>query len=88
MCIRDRIPFLKIDDEEEFEDFCDLIEEMQDVWCEEGKNRERVGEFIQRVGMGNFLEAVGVEPIPEMVAYPRDNPYIFFELGEEDEDEE
>ncbi|MCB2199373.1 dissimilatory-type sulfite reductase subunit alpha [bacterium] len=81
------IPFLDIDDEEEFEAFCDLIEEMQDVWCEEGKNRERVGEFIQRVGMGNFLEAVGVEPIPEMVAYPRDNPYVFYEDFYEDEDE-
>jgi sulfite reductase alpha subunit len=81
------IPFLNIDDEEEFGEFCDLVEEMQDVWCEEGKNRERVGEFIQRVGMGNFLEAVGVEPIPEMVAYPRDNPYIFFEHNEEDEEE-
>ncbi len=80
------IPFLNIDDEEEFEDFCDLIEEMQDVWCEEGKNRERVGEFIQRVGMSNFLEAVGLEPIPEMVAYPRDNPYIFFEQEEEEEE--
>ncbi len=82
------IPFLDIDDEEEFEDFCDLVEEMQDVWCEEGKARERVGEFIQRVGMGNFLEAVGLEPIPEMVAYPRDNPYIFFEQDEEEEEEE
>ncbi|MDP8206454.1 MAG: dissimilatory-type sulfite reductase subunit alpha [Candidatus Electryonea clarkiae] len=82
------IPFLNIDDDEEFEDFCDLVEEMQDVWCEEGKNRERVGEFIQRVGMGNFLEAVGVEPIPEMIAYPRDNPYIFFEMDEDEEEEE
>lgn len=80
------IPFLNIDDEEEFEAFCDLIEEMQDVWCEEGKNRERVGEFIQRVGLGNFLEAVGVEPLPEMVAYPRDNPYVFYEDYYEDEE--
>lgn len=84
------IPFLNVNDEEELEDFFDLVEEMQDVWCEEGKARERVGEFIQRVGMGNFLEAVGVEPIPEMVAYPRDNPYVFYEdEGEEEyEDEE
>ena len=59
---------------------------MQDVWCEEGKNRERVGEFIQRVGLGNFLEAVGVEPLPEMVAYPRDNPYVFYEDFYEDEE--
>jgi dissimilatory sulfite reductase alpha subunit len=60
---------------------------MQDVWCEEGKNRERVGEFIQRVGMANFLEAIGVEPAPEMVAYPRDNPYIFYDEYYADEED-
>ncbi len=80
------IPFLNIDDEEEFDEFCDIIEEIQDVWCEEGKSRERIGEFIQRVGMGNFLEAVGLEPVPEMVAFPRDNPYIFFAQDEEEEE--
>ena len=82
------IPFTKI--EPPYEDLKELWEEMMDVWCEDGKNRERVGEFIQRVGMGNFLEAVGVEPIPEMVAYPRDNPYIFYEefYEEGDDDEE
>ncbi len=77
------IPFLKIDDKEELEAFWELMEEMQDIWCEEGKSRERIGEFIQRVGMGNFLEAVGIDPLPEMVAYPRDNPYIFYEEEEE-----
>ncbi len=91
------IPFMKI--EEPFDDlsigdtnFWDLIEEMWDLWCEEGKNRERIGEFIQRVGLGNFIEAVGLEPTPEMVAHPRENPYIFyeeyFEEGDEDEEEE
>ena len=40
------------------------------------------------VGLGNFLEQVGIDPIPEMVAHPRTNPYIFFELEEEDEDED
>jgi sulfite reductase alpha subunit len=50
-----------------------------------------VGEFIQRVGMGNFLEAIGLEPTPEMVAHPRENPYVFyeeyFEEGDEGEEE-
>ncbi len=79
------VPFINLDDEEEFEDFCDLVDEMLDVWCEEGKNRERIGEFIQRVGMGNFLEAIGLEPTPEMVAYPRDNPYVFYDMDGDEE---
>ena len=68
----------------------DMVDNIWDVWSEEGKNRERVGEFIQRVGMGNFLDAIGVEPIAEMVAHPRENPYVFYEeyFEEGDEDEE
>ena len=42
-----------------------------EVWGEEGKNRGASGEFIQRVGLGNFLEAIGLEPQPEMVKHPR-----------------
>jgi sulfite reductase alpha subunit len=82
------IPFWK--PEPPYDDLKDLVDKIWDLWCEEGKNRERVGEFIQRVGMGNFLEAVGVEPIPEMVAHPRENPYVFYEeyFEEGDEDEE
>lgn len=82
------VPFMKM--EPPYEELRDLAERIWDVWAEEGKSRERVGEFIQRVGMGNFLEAIGVEPIPEMIAAPRENPYIFFEeyYEEEEEDEE
>ena len=76
------IPFIDI--ENSLEDVYEVVEEMWDLWGEHGKNRERIGEFIQRVGLGNFLEQVGLEPAPEMVAYPRTNPYIFFELDEEE----
>jgi sulfite reductase alpha subunit len=76
------IPFWK--PEKPYEDLKDLVEAMWDVWSEEGKNRERVGEFIQRVGLGNFLEAIGLEPEAEMVAHPRENPYVFYEQEKED----
>ena len=83
-------PFIKI--EAPYSQIKDTVDKIWDVWGEEGKNRERVGEFIQRVGLGNFLEAIEVEPVAEMVAAPRDNPYVFyeeyFEEGEEDEEEE
>ena len=67
-----------------------MVEKIHDLWCDEGKARERVGEFIQRVGLGNFLEEIDIEPIPEMVSAPRDNPYVFYEeyYEEDDEDEE
>jgi sulfite reductase alpha subunit len=79
-------PFLDI--ENQLEDLQEVVEEMWDLWGEHGKNRERIGEFIQRIGLGNFLEQVGLDPVPEMVAHPRTNPYIFFELDDDDEEDE
>jgi sulfite reductase alpha subunit len=65
----------------------ELISRVWDFWNEYGNNRERVGELIQRVGMANFLDAIGLDPVPEMVAAPRDNPYIFFQTQTEKESE-
>ena len=77
------VPFMKM--EPPYTAFKELLDKILDIWAEEGKNRERVGEFIQRVGLGNFLEAIGLEPQPEMVAHPRENPYIFYEEYFEEE---
>ncbi len=71
------VPFMKM--EPPYAEFYELVDRILDFWAEEGKNRERVGELMQRVGLGNFCEAVGVEPRPEMVAHPRENPYVFYE---------
>ena len=61
----------------------ELISRVWEFWDEYGKNRERVGELIQRVGMANFLDAIGLDPDPTMISAPRDNPYIFFQPKEE-----
>jgi sulfite reductase alpha subunit len=57
----------------------ELIRRIWDFWDEYGNNRERVGELVQRVGLPAFLDGIGLEPVPEMVAAPRDNPYIYFQ---------
>jgi sulfite reductase alpha subunit len=77
------VPFMKMDppysdDDPNYNDLIELIDAIWEFWGEEGKNRERVGEFIQRVGLGNFLDAIGLEPRPEMIAHPRENPYVFY----------
>jgi sulfite reductase alpha subunit len=61
----------------------ELLSRVWEFWDEYGKNRERVGELIQRVGMANFLDGIGLDPAPEMISAPRDNPYIFFRTKEE-----
>ncbi len=75
------VPFYDVnkDKEEDYAFLKDLIQKIWDFWDEYGTNRERVGELIQRVGVGNFLEAIGLDPLPEMVEHPRANPFIKFE---------
>jgi sulfite reductase alpha subunit len=80
------VPFMKL--EPPYTELKDLTERIWDFWGEHGKNRERIGELMQRVGLGNFLEAIELEPVVEMIAHPRENPYIFFEEYFEEGDEE
>lgn len=75
------VPFVPAEELKETID--ELVDRVWDFWCDNGKNRERVGEFIQRIGMGNFLDAIGLDAIPEMVSAPRDNPFVFIDTEEE-----
>ncbi len=72
------VPFIKM--EPPYDDIKELLAAMWDLWSDNGKNRERIGEFIQRIGLGSFLEQIGLDPAPEMVIQPRTNPYIFYNL--------
>jgi sulfite reductase alpha subunit len=69
------VPF--VPQEELLDTINELVSRIWDFWGEYGNNRERVGEMIQRVGMANFLDGIGLDPVPEMISAPRDNPYIY-----------
>jgi sulfite reductase alpha subunit len=71
------IPFVPAS--ELLETLQELLRRIWDFWGEYGNNRERVGELVQRVGLPAFLDGIGLEPVPEMVSSPRDNPYIYFQ---------
>ncbi|MCK5516330.1 MAG: dissimilatory-type sulfite reductase subunit alpha [Desulfobulbaceae bacterium] len=76
------IPFAKVSKDNNYENIIDYIEQIWDWWMEVGKNRERVGETIQRIGLPTFLSVMEVEPIPQHVREPRSNPYIFWKEEE------
>lgn len=76
------VPFMKLEKENDYQELKDLIERIWEYWDENGKVRERVGELIYRKGMGEFLKAVGLEAVPQMVKHPRANPYIFWNQEE------
>jgi sulfite reductase alpha subunit len=71
------IPFIKM--EAPYDEFKDFVDKLWNYWMEHGKNRERLGELIQRQGLGAFLKACEITPDPRMINTPRFNPYIFYD---------
>ncbi|HIJ59756.1 MAG TPA: dissimilatory-type sulfite reductase subunit alpha [Nitrospirae bacterium] len=70
------IPFMKM--EPPYTEFFDLVRKMWEWWDEHGKNRERIGELIIRRGMREFLEYIGVDPMPQQIKEPRRDPFYFW----------
>jgi sulfite reductase alpha subunit len=70
------IPFMKC--EHPYDNIKEIVEKIWEWWPEEGKNRERLGELIQRQGIRKLLEVLEIPPMPQMVREPRSNPYIFW----------
>lgn len=70
------VPFMKM--EPPYTEFFDLVRKMWEWWDEHGKNRERIGELIIRRGMREFLEYIGVDPMPQQVKEPRRDPFYFW----------
>ncbi|MBI4829850.1 MAG: dissimilatory-type sulfite reductase subunit alpha [Nitrospinae bacterium] len=73
------VPFMKMETEEDYQKLTDLVDRIWDFWGSNAHDHERVGEFINRVGLGTFLEGIGLEPDPQMVRAPTSSPYIKFE---------
>jgi len=70
------IPFMKMETEEDREKFMELVEEIIDWWDDNGLDHERIGETIERVGLRQFLDGVGLDVDINQVSRPRDNPYF------------
>lgn len=75
------VPFIKL--EKPYDNLKGLIRSMWAWWDEHGRNRERIGELVDRMGMKSFLKAVGLPPLPQMVKAPRSNPFVFWSPEDE-----
>lgn len=69
------VPFFKMETDEDVDKFIELSESIIDWWNDNGFEKERIGETIERVGLKQFLTGVGLEASVDMVAKPRSNPY-------------
>ncbi len=70
------VPFMEI--KPPYQEIKDLLAKIWDWWDEHGRNRERVAETINRLGLKEFLKAVGIKPTAQMVKHPRSNPFVFY----------
>jgi len=70
------IPFMKLESDEDFEKLNDLSRNILDFFAENALEHERTGEMIERIGLVNFLEGIGLEIDPNMINQPRANPYV------------
>ena len=70
------VPFMKLETEEDYEKITEMAEEVIDYWAENGLEHERCGEMIERIGLVNFLEGVGIDPDPNMIKQPRNSSYV------------
>jgi sulfite reductase alpha subunit len=70
------VPFLPLKTEQDYEALVELGRKVIDFFAENALEHERTGEMIERIGLINFLEGIGIEVDPNMVATPRTNPYV------------
>ncbi|MDH5204365.1 MAG: dissimilatory-type sulfite reductase subunit alpha [Hylemonella sp.] len=70
------VPFMQLKTDEDYEKLVELGQNIIDFFAENALEHERTGEMIERIGLVNFLEGVGLEIDPNMVSTPRTNPYV------------
>jgi len=70
------VPFMPLKTDEDFEKLNEMAEEVIDFWAENALEHERCGEMIERIGLPNFLEGIGIAVDPNMVDSPRQSSYV------------
>jgi sulfite reductase alpha subunit len=78
------VPFMKLDTEEDYEALVELSEEIIDFWAENALEHERVGETIDRIGLVNFLEGIGLDVDPNMISSARQSSYVRMDTWDEE----
>lgn len=78
------VPFMKLETDEDYENLVDLAQRTIDFFAENALEHERTGEMIERIGLVNFLEGIGLEVDPNMVSEPRQSSYVRMDQWDEE----
>ena len=75
------VPFMKAEPPD-YKEVFDFIEKFTEVYDEHARKKERVGDFLLRIGMDEFFRLMGVAPSAHLFAQPRANLYYHWEPEE------
>ncbi len=75
------IPFLPLHPPD-YPEIMDAIEKIAAVFDENAKRKERLGDFLFRVGLDQFTKWMGIDPSPRQLAEPRSNVFYHWEAEE------
>jgi sulfite reductase alpha subunit len=78
------VPFMKLETEEDYEKIEELAGEVIDFFAENALEHERTGEMIERIGIVNFMEGIGLDVNPNMVDSPRYMSYVRMDKWDEE----
>ncbi len=70
------VPFLRLASDEDYDRLLGVARRVVDFFVDNALEHERIGEMIERIGLVNFLEGIGVEVDPNMINHPRTNSYV------------
>lgn len=70
------VPFFRLQEDEDYENLVEFARSVMEFFAENALEHERIGETIDRIGLPTFLNAIGVEPDPNMVKHPRTSCYV------------
>jgi sulfite reductase alpha subunit len=78
------VPFISLADEEGYEKLVEIAENTIDFFAENALEHERTGEMIERIGLVNFLEGIGIDVDPNMISEPRQSSYVRMDTWDEE----
>lgn len=75
------VPFIKAEPPD-YKAVFDFIEKITEVYDEHARKKERIGDFLLRIGINEFYQLLGITPSPQMLAQPRANLFYHWEPEE------
>ena len=81
MLSRVLIPFMKAEPPD-YKEVFDCLERLTEVYDANARKKERVGDFILRIGIDEFFRLTGIEASAQLLSQPRTNFFCHWEPEE------